>query len=579
MRSIRKSVELFALLAACSACSTSVPAPIPTANPQLEEPRRGGEFTFATLGDVRSLDPANVAEGLSPIVLENVLAGLVDYDHDGKIVPDLAERWVIEDDGKTFRFFLREGVRFHDGEDLTAEDVKRSVVRALHGSAPNPYASYFTAIEGADALNAQKSTELPGVVVEGKYVVTFKLTKPDAIFLPLLAMPMLRPVCKSAGDRYKDSWALCGAGPFKLAKWEHGREVRLARFDGYHKKGLPYLDGVRMLVRVTPNTQWYKFGRGELDVTRDLRSGELARLLADPRWKGLGEYDTEKQIGGDAMNVEMPPFDNIEIRRAISKAIDRRETALIKATNMVPLDQPIPSALVGHDPNLAGRQTFDRAAALEHMRRAGYPFDPATGKGGYPHVIPYLVYKQGITEYGAQVLAQQLAKIGIRIELRVVNYGTLMALRARRHASAFGPGLWTQDFPDAISFLEPLFHSRSINDEESNNWSFYKNPRVDELIDKARMTMDEGERKRIYQETSTIICEDAPWAFTYSYRWHATRQPYVRAWRSHPIYVHELSRTWLDRATGPLAASRILSRDALAAVFGERSAIGAERRP
>ena len=106
------------------------------------------------------------------------------------------------------------------------------------------------------------------------------------------------------------------------------------------------------------------------------------------------------------------------------------------------------------------------------MRKAGYPYDPATNTGGYPHVIPYLVYKQGLQEYMGQVLAQQLERVGLRLEIRVVNYPTFMALRGRRKGSAFGPGFWIQDYPDALAFLEPMFTTKAISEEDSNNWSF-----------------------------------------------------------------------------------------------------------
>src|SRR5438552_3806193 len=193
----------------------------------------------------------------------------------------------------------------------------------------------------------------------------------------------------------------------------------------------------------------------------------------------------------------MPPFDNVEFRRAISAAIDRDSMRLVRATNLRPANQFVPPSVFGHDPNFAG-QTYDYAAALEHMRRAGYPYDPVTKKGGYPKPIPYYVYKAGLFESMGQVLKQQLEKIGIVIDIRQVNYPAFLAIRGRRGQAAFGAGFWQQDYPDAGSFLEPLFHSRSINEELSNNWSFYKNPRVDTLLDDARRELEPSRRLRIY---------------------------------------------------------------------------------
>ncbi|MCL2724422.1 MAG: ABC transporter substrate-binding protein [Polyangiaceae bacterium] len=533
-------------------CSSELPAPIETAHPEEHTPQRGGIMTVASFGDIRAIDPANVGDGLVPQILEALFAGLIDYDHDGNIVADLAERWITGDDGKTFRFFLRHGVRFHDGEELSADDVKRSVERALHPSAPNPYASYFEPIVGYEDFVAGKANELEGVQAEGRYVVTFRLKNPDVTFLPTLAMPVLRPVCKSAGHRYTDTWQPCGAGPFKLEPkgWEHGRQVTVVRHDGYFKPGLPYLDGVRFLFRVNQTSQRFRFTSGELDILADFLAPDLVKFQADPRWKPFGAYHAEHQIAGEAMNTEMAPFDNVEVRRAVAAAIDREQIRLVRAANLRVADQPVPPDVAGHDDSLRG-QRFDYEAALEHMKRAGYPYDPVTKTGGYPHVIPYVVYKQGLAEFTAQVLAQQLARIGLRIEIRVVNYPTFLAIRGRRGQSAFGPGSWTQDYPEAQSFLEPLFHSKSIAGEDSNNWSYYKNLRLDALLDQAKRELDDRKRKAIYKEAQQIIIDDAPWAFTYYYRGYTQWQPYVRNYRVHPMWTHEMSRVWLDRAERP----------------------------
>jgi ABC-type transport system substrate-binding protein len=558
------------LAALVTACDGALPSPIPRAHSDPTTPLRGGVLELSTFGDVRTIDPANVADGLAPQILETMFAGLVDYDADGKVQPDIAERWVIEDGGRTYRFFLREGVRFHDGDEVTAADVKRSVVRSLHPSTPNAYASYFTSIAGYADFAGTKSDTLSGVEVEGKYVVSFHLEEPDATFLYVLAMLQLRPVCKSAGNRYSDTWLPCGAGPFRLQPdgWQRGRSLTVIRHDGYFRPGLPYLDGVRWTFHQPASTQTLKFLRGELDVIRDYSSADLLRFQNDRRWTPFAAFDRSNQILGEAMNVEMPPFDNVEIRRAVSAAIDRSELQQVRASNLVAANQLVPPGVFGYEPRLDG-QRYDYPAALEHMRRAGYPYDPVTKTGGWPHVVPYVVYRQGVQDFTAQVLMQQLARIGIRLELRIVNYPTMLALRGRRKASAFGPGFWMQDYPDAMSFLEPLFHTKSIADEDSNNWSFYSNPRVDDLIDRAHKELDEPRRKALYDETQKILVDEAPWAFTQNFRAYVQQQPYLRDHRSHSMWTYDVSRAWLDRASGPIAARSIFSERGLAAFLGD----------
>ncbi|MBN9165683.1 MAG: ABC transporter substrate-binding protein [Myxococcales bacterium] len=566
---VAATLALALALAFAPACSEKLPAPIPSASPEGAAPKRGGVLELATFGDVRSLDPANITDGLAPQIIEQVFAGLVDYDKDGTIQPDIAERWVIADEGKTYRFFLREGVRFHDGEEVTADDVKRSVERALHGSARNPAASYYSSIVGFDALDAKEAESLPGVVVEGRYVVAFHLSKRDATFLRVLAMLPLRPVCKSGGARTSASWHPCGAGPFKLPPngWQRGQQLTVVRHDGYFRPGLPHLDGVRWTLHQNQSSQTFKFMRGDLDIVRDFATPELLRFQADPRWKPFATYDEAHQILGEAMNVQIPPFDNVEIRRAGAAGIDRDALRRIRASNLTATNQLVPPGVFGHDTDLHGQRS-DYEAALEHMRRAGYPYDPVTKTGGWPHVIPYLVYKQGLQEFMGQVLAQQLEKIGLRIEIRIVNYPTFIALRGRRDATAFGPGFWLQDFPDALSFLEPIFHSKMIADEGTNNWSFYKNPRIDDLIDRAHEELDDERRKKLYSEAQEILTDDAPWAFSQNFRFYTQRQGYVRDHHSHPMWMHELKRTWLDRAAGPVAGRAIFSEKGLAALLG-----------
>ncbi len=557
------------LACALLGCGTDLPAPIPAAT-DGRAPQRGGVLELASFADVRGLDPANLSDGLAPQMLAAMFAGLVDFADDGSLVPDLAERFTEEDSGTTFRFVLRQGVRFHDGEEVTAEDVKRSVERALHPSAPNPFASYFESIAGFADYQGKKAEHLEGVVVEGRYLVTFRLSRPDAIFLPVLGMPVLRPTCRSAGDRYEDTWLPCGAGPFKLPPggWDHGRQLRLVRHEGYFRPGYPLLDGVRWTFKVNQTSQRFKMTRGELDVMRDFLAPDLIAFQNDPRWKPFGAFEPDKQVNGEAMNVEVPPFDNVEVRRAVAAAIDREQLRRVRPMNLRVQTKPVPKGVPGYDAELPG-QRFDLDAALAHMKKAGLPFDPATGKGGWPHPIPYLVYKEGLSEATGQVLAQQLARVGLRLELRIVNYPTFVAIRGRRKQAAIAPGFWQQDFPDALSFLEPLWTTGAINDEDSNNTSFYSNKIYDELVEKARREPSAERRKRLTSEAQRILVDEAPWAFTYGYQWYVQQQAYVRDQRQHPVWSLDATKAWIDRASGPVSARRLFGREAFASIFGD----------
>jgi peptide/nickel transport system substrate-binding protein len=251
------------------------------------------------------------------------------------------------------------------------------------------------------------------------------------------------------------------------------------------------------------------------------------------------------------LNVEIPPFDNPEVRRAVACAVDRDRVRLLRSPNLRPLGRILPPYLAGDDPTFPA-QKYDLAEALEHMKRAGLAYDPKTGQGGWPKVIPYVVYRQGLDEQVAQIFQQQLAAIGIRIELRLVNFPTFMALQRRRHEVAISPGAWAQDFPDPGDFLEPNFGTAAINDEDSNNISFYSNPALDDLLARARREMDAATRAKMYREADAIVTRDAPWVPVYAYRFFAVHQPYVRGYRPHAVWNEDMREAWIDRAGNAL---------------------------
>ena len=543
------------VLAAPFGCAGPLAAPFPTAHTPEAAPRRGGELHLAWFQDLRNLDPAGPTDAQAAQALNLMFSGLVTFDEKGGIIPDLAERWEVSDDGRQYRFYLRSGVTMHDGGELTADDVTRSVERALYPTTPNPNASYFDGIVGYAAFAAKAADHLRGVQADGRSQVTFELEEPDAAFLAKLAMPTLRPVCRTGGDRYVDTWLPCGAGPFKLLPggWQRGSSLRLVRHEQYFRPGLPYLDSVEWIVNVQFTAQRFRFEDGKLDILRDLLQADQTRFAHDPRWAPFGQAEGDRTVLGEAMNTRMAPFDNVEVRRAVSAAINREHYKAIKPGYMTVLTQLLPPDVPGYDPSVEG-QKYDYAAALEHMRRAGLPYDPTTGQGGWPKPIPYVLYDQGVLAYTAQLLKQDLAKIGLRIELRLVSWPAFLALQQRPGAVAITQGNWEQDYPDPSSFFDPLFTSASIAGEATYNIALYSNKLFDDLVGRARRETDGRRRQALYRQADEILCDEAPWAFEYSYHFYDVWQPYVRGFKPHAARPMDVSGVWLDRPSGALAA-------------------------
>lgn len=535
--------RLLLALALCASCKDDVPAPLPV-DADATTPRRGGVLELGTGGDIRSLDPASISDGLAPELAEQLYAGLVDYDAQGELVPDLAERYERSADGLHYDFFLRAGLRFSDGTPLLAVDVQRSIERALGPQAPNATRSLVESLLGFEDFVEGKAAHLAGVQVIAPLHLRLTLSHADAAFERTLPIHTLRPTCASMGATWSPDASPCGAGPFALGRWDRGNVVELVRNPHYHRADRPYLDGVRMTFHVSLLTQRFRFERGEQHLLREMSSLDEDAFASDPRWAHNTFHRAPTQMNAEGMNTEVPPFDNVDVRRAVSFAIDRDAYVKLRPHALLPLTQPVPQGVAGHAPTLPC-QRYDVERARQLMAKAGYPYDPVHKTGGYPHEIPYVAYRKGLTEYTAQLLKQQLEAIGIRLDLRLVSYSTYLALSHRRFGAPMSYQGWSMDFSDPSNFTETLFHSRAIADDDSTNSAFYRNPALDQLLDQAKSELDAGRRKAMYERAQQILCDDAPWAFTYAIAWTLVTQPRVRGFRPHAVWMMDLQDTWL----------------------------------
>lgn len=548
--------------------------PLPRGTRTGDVPQRGGVFRYATLSDIGKLDPAVSFEADTQPLIELLFAGLVDYDAEtGKVVPDLAERWEMSPDGKTYTFFIRRGVRLHDGSELTADDVVRTAERTFHPETPSPGGSFFSRLEGLDAYQSRKAQHISGVVAEGTYVVRFHLVEPDATFLQVLALPFLRPVCKSAGDRYDPSFEqkLCGAGPFQLATWEPGRFLRLERFDGWYQPGKPYLDAIELRMPVPPLTQRFQLEKGELDYQREFTRPDVIYFRTHPEWSKYETSYIELSTYGELLNAQMEPFDDARVRRAVAAAINRPHMqeyfdGLSHVTGHL-----LPPGIPGYDPKYEG-QTFDLDRARALMAEAGYAYDAKTGSGGYPETIPYLVGEAESAVRYSQLVQYDLAQIGIRIELRMVSASLYYTLVGRPKSVHMGYIGWNMDYPDPSDFFEPTLTTSSILPEESTNWAFYSNPRLDDLVARAHVELDPDRRMAMYREAEHIVVDDAAWAFVYNPMRYELMQPYVRGYKPHAVWRPFFRDVWIDqRGQRTAAVAPLLGRSSLGAMLrGEK---------
>jgi len=536
-----------------------IAGPIGSARPDAT-PARGGTLHLAMTVSVRTLDPAIAYDEATSPIEALLFARLVTWDAEGRVVPDLAERVELSEDGTRYTFVLRENVRFHDGAELRAADVVRSLERTLHPRTPCPAASHYASIKGFDAYRSGQSEHLEGLRAVGDRTVVMELSARDATFLSLLTLGFAAPVCPSMGATVDSQTPAnpCGAGPFRLASFEPESGLRLVRHEGYYVPGKPYLDAIEWLTNVLPRTQRYRFEDGTIDVLREVSSGDAARYVADERWADLRAWSTKKATNGLFLNTEMAPFDLRSVRRAIAAAVDPSVLPQI-STDIVENDRVLPPSVPGPDRSKRMR-THDLGRALEEMKSAGFAFDPATGKGGYPAEIEYITVPDSFQQQEAEVYAQQLAKIGVRLRIKLVPYATYLVLVSRRRTATMGSTGWAADFPDPANFFESVLSSKAIHDEGSLNVAFFADDELDRVLAEAHTESLFSRRMALYERAEEIVRDEAPWVPSTMSRSLELRQPYVRGYVPHPILTTPLADVWLDPAARPGASASLDGR-------------------
>jgi ABC-type transport system substrate-binding protein len=315
------------------------------------------------------------------------------------------------------------------------------------------------------------------------------------------------------------------------------------RFEHYHEPAKPYLDAVEWLLSVPPHTQRYRFEAGELDFVADLTGVDTGRFATDERWAGYRAWVTQPATHGIFLNTELPPLDNRHLRRAIACAVDGSVLSKVRAT-VTETTRIIPASIPG-PPRDQPMRRHDVAQALKEMALAGYPYDPETGRGGLPEPIDYVTVPDTFEQSAGEVFQQQLARVGIPIRLRLVSWATWLTLISKRKTVAMGWRGWGADYPDPANFFEPLLTTSAIQDEGSQNVSFFSHPELDRVVAAAHQEGDLRKRMALYEQAEVIVRDEAPWIPVYTPRVLQVWQPHVRGYRPHPVEWMRLRDVWL----------------------------------
>jgi ABC-type transport system substrate-binding protein/methyl-accepting chemotaxis protein len=501
---------------------------------RLPEPRRGGELRVAYRDAEVELDPVRAKTVTAADVLDNLFETLVRSGEGSEIRPGLAERWEVSPDGRVYTFALRQGVRFHNGREVTAEDVRYSFERMLR-EGEKTGAWVFTPVEGSDEFTRGEAEHVSGVEVLDDYTVRVTLKRPLAFFLSTLCVDYAAVVPREEVEREDAPFRLrpVGCGPFRLVAYDAQRRVELVRFDGYYKKGRPYADRLTIEVGVPAREIEERFLAGELAYVKNPPRSLVSKLESDPSWKGsvvrAVALHTERLI----FDCGFPPFDNRDVRRAVAHAVDKaRYVAEVHADAGVVAAGPIPPGLLGHTDDLVGLEHDpDRARAL--LARAGLAAGYTTSLWCTRGFVP---------ETAIALVREDLAAVGINLDVRSVD--PTEYIRAReRGLIPIAWRSWFADYPDPDNFTYVLFHS-SVEGFFSSN---YRNPEVDHLAERARAVMDREERDRLYRQLARAVVDDAPSVFLMHRRNIVAHRPDVEGLRLHLLTpVVRPEEIWLN---------------------------------
>lgn len=541
--------------------------------------RRGGTLRFAYDSDLNTIDPALANDTLAGIPTRLVHEGLINYAPGStELVPALAERWEVSPDGRTYTFHLRPGIVFSDGSPITSEDFRYSWERLLNPRRiPSPGAENYRLIVGFDDYREGRAPHLAGLETPDPRTVVVRLAEPDRTFLNLVAMRFAsavpRRVVEALGDE-RFGQRPVGAGPFVLERWEPNTRITLRRNPRFWDAQRTYLERVELELSVARHLQFMRFLAGELDYVHNYSMGtaDYLWLLNNASWRPYVVREPGTLVAGFMMNTEMAPFDNVHVRRAVTYALDREAIARARNHRIVPAWTLYPPSIAGHRGDNPRRQRYDLAAARREMALAGYP-------NGLPQEVTLWVGEGETGSIYGDLIQADLARIGIRSRQRPAAASIYYTSIGRRRTAQLAIDGWQMDYPDPSNFIEPNFHSRSIQEEQSSNHSFYRNPALDRLLDRAKVEGDRAARIRLYEQAEDLLLEDAPWAFMYTPLNTFATQPWVRGWAPHPVWNDFMGDAWLDLPRREWVAARAHRARSLGAMsaFSGPVALGGAR--
>lgn len=494
----------------------------------------GGTVRFLIGVDVTTLLPGNIPDSISTIVGMHIFEGLVDYDENLKIIPALAERWEILDNGTAYVFHLRKNVKFHDGADFNAQAVKKNFDYLFSANLRN--------------VGVYKGI-IKEVQVVDDYTVKIVLFQPNSAFLYRLAQSSGWFVSPQAIEKFGHDPALMsknpiGTGPFMFKEWKAGESVELVKNPNYWRQGLPYLDRIIFRVVAEDVSRVNQVRAGDADLMYNPPPALLAALEQDKSLQ-IKVVPTVRTIF-IGLNTSRPPLNDVRVRQALNYAVDKERLCKVLMRGLAkPSDSPLSSMTFGY------------------FSTGGYPYDPNKAKqllkeAGYENLKLELITPKGryLNDYETAVAIQGMLKeVGVTVDVKPMEWGSYVSKILSRKPEDWDYQMfllgWAPGTAEGHQVLFPLFHSSNRMDSPNatmpyNNY-FYSNPKVDELIQKIGLEIDEKNLLEYFKEAQKIVVQDAPWIFLYEMNIAAVMRKELQGVKIYPTERVNLAEAWIDR--------------------------------
>ena len=522
---VLSSVLLLNLFSGCQPLATGEAANAPAATKVLNLSR----------SDPQTLDPAISGDGNSHQYVTQIFSGLMALDDNLEPAADIASDWKVSADGKIYTFRLRQDVKFHDGRAVKAEDFKYSWQRAADPATGSlTAANYLGDIVGVRDMLDGKSKEIRGVKVIDDYTLEVNIDAPKSYFLSKMTYPTAYVVDRNNVQPGSGWWLKPnGTGPFKLKVYDKGSQLVLERNELYYGKQAGLDSVVFHILSGVPMTM---YETGQIDVT-GVSVSNIDRVTDED-----GPFYTQLTTTPElsfyyiGFNTSKPPFDDINLRRAFTMAIDKdKMVSLIFRDTTQKADGILPPGIPGFNKDLTGLR-YDVAGAKKLISESKY----GSIAGLPPITITTVGWGASISSDLQAIIYQWRQNLGVDVQVRQLEPDRYYYHLKDEKDNMFDMG-WIADYPHPQNFLDILFRSGS-----ENNYGGYGNPEVDDLLKRAGTEMDEKSSLALYRQAEQKLVNDAAVIPLWFGRNFVLVKPYVKGYQLSPLGLAPLNKVTIE---------------------------------